>query len=158
MKTDKLDRRRPECLSGGSSRGSRPRSKRGKQSRIPRRPPVASSAAAEPQAEGRVARLVPQAEEKLAPHRKSRGVFVTAGQAERGGPKKGNNDEQEIKKVLEEYRKAILTNDVSAMDRIEAPEFSITTPNGVYRNKSVQLAQAPSNQFEFINWDDIIEL
>ena len=25
----------------------------------------------------------------------------------------------------------------------------------MYRNKSVQLAQAPSNQFEFINWDDI---
>ena len=70
-------------------------------------------------------------------------------------PKEGTNDEQEIKKVLEEYRKAILTNDVSAMDRIEAPDFTITTPNGVYRNKATQLSQAPSNQFEFINWDDI---
>jgi len=69
--------------------------------------------------------------------------------------KAGTNGEQEITDVLEEYRKAILTNDVPAMNRIEAPEFTITTPNGVYRNKALQLSQAPSNQFEFINWDDI---
>ena len=82
-------------------------------------------------------------------------LLVTFSQVEGRRPKEGTNDEQEIKKVLEEYRKAILTNDVSAMDRIEAPDFTITTPNGVYRNKALQLSQAPSNQFEFINWDDI---
>ena len=78
-----------------------------------------------------------------------------AGEQEARGPKEATNDEQEIKKILEEYRKAILTNDVSVMDRIEAPDFTITTPNGVYRNKALQLSQAPANQFEFINWDDI---
>ncbi len=69
---------------------------------------------------------------------------------------RGNShDEQAIRQVLEEYREAILKNDVSAMDRIEAPDFTITTPNGVYRNKPLQLSQAPRNQFEFITWDDI---
>ncbi len=82
-------------------------------------------------------------------------LLVTFSQVEGRRPKEGTNDEQEIRKVLEEYRKAILTNDVSAMDRIEAPDFTITTPNGVHRNKALQLSQAPSNQFEFINWDDI---
>jgi len=41
------------------------------------------------------------------------------------------------------------------MDRIEAPEFTLTTPNGVFRNKQLQLSQAPRNQFQFITWDGI---
>jgi len=68
---------------------------------------------------------------------------------------RASDDEQAIRRVLEEYREAILKNDVPAMDRIEAPEFTLTTPNGVFRNKQLQLSQAPRNQFESITWDDI---
>lgn len=82
-------------------------------------------------------------------------VLLPASGVGRGEPKQNGNAEQAIRQVLEEYREAILKNDVTAMDRIEAPDFTITTPNGVYRNKQVQLSQAPGNQFEFITWDDI---
>jgi ketosteroid isomerase-like protein len=82
-------------------------------------------------------------------------VSLAFGQIESSGPKKGSNDEQAIRQVLEEYREAILKNDVSAMDRIEAADFTLTIPSGLYREKTQQLAQAPSNQFEFIIWDDI---
>jgi uncharacterized protein (TIGR02246 family) len=68
---------------------------------------------------------------------------------------RGSDDEQAIRRVLEEYREAILKNDVSAMDRIEAPEFTLTTPNGVFRKKQLQLSQVRRNQFESITWDDI---
>ncbi len=82
-------------------------------------------------------------------------VFLTAGGVNREQPKQNANAEQAIRQVLEEYREAILRNDISAMARIEAPDFTITTPNGVYRKKELQLSQAPGNQFEFITWDDI---
>jgi len=82
-------------------------------------------------------------------------VLLPASGVGRREPKQNGSAELVIRQVVEEYREAILKNDVMAMDRVEAPDFTITTPNGVYRNKQVQLSQAPGNQFEFITWDDI---
>ena len=82
-------------------------------------------------------------------------AWVGFGQSETGKPNPGSNDEQPIRRVLEEFRNAVFKSDASAADHLLAKDFVITLQSGVSENKIQILARIAKNKFESLIWDDV---
>ncbi len=67
------------------------------------------------------------------------------------------NDEQAVKKLLDELSAAVGHNDTVALDRIYADDYTIVTDSGVVMTKAERLAAMKSGdlKYESVAFDDV---
>ena len=82
--------------------------------------------------------------------------FVSSNTTRSRAPQKGN-DEQAVRKLLDELSAAVGKNDTAALDRIYADDYTITTDSGAVMTKAERLAAMKSGdlKYESVTFDDV---
>jgi ketosteroid isomerase-like protein len=66
-------------------------------------------------------------------------------------------DEQSVRKFVEDFATALSSNDVAALDRLTAPDYTFVNQFGVIQNKTVRLAPMKTGDMKYqtVRYDQV---
>ena len=84
-------------------------------------------------------------------------VAVPAALRSQAHPVLMSPDEQSVRKFVEDFATALSSNDVAALDRFTAPDYTFVNQTGIIQNKAVRFAPMKSGELKYqtVKYDQV---